>query len=533
MNKPFYEKNLILEDLTVNVTFDDLLRMSPKQFEDWVIHCRKMFLKNWDENGCPPKTGKNEEQIIDEFNKLTSAPISKFTQDDELTPNEKGTVIQNTIYYGAEVDQFFPNMMKTKMVYGKDTSKGVSVYDLFADDKFLPKMIKSSFRHFKRDSFYHYSQCAKRNDGDVALFNATSGVEWIKTFLKNEKTEFSDYSFWISESEKEEEISTAYRQILQSDLLSVTRDELLELNASHSFPVGALSNIDMGALKPNCVYLIRVYKKGQRIYPKGFIAYRIGYVSIPVNFPACTAKYLYEKYSNHLVEKGEEIVVYDASAGWAGRILGAMSVRDDRKLVYAGTDPNTENVHADGRTKYEHVAEFFNTKTYRGTSPFSHTNRYEIFQLGSEVIGAEPKFQKYKGKVDIAFTSPPYLCRELYSDDPTQAGIKYGSSYDAYRDGFLKPTLQTCFEWLKPGGYILWNIADILVDGEYLPLEKDSCDYLRSLGMTFTEKLKMTLQSMSGSQRLNADGTPKCKNFCKVNGRFMKYEPIFVFRKKE
>jgi len=27
------------------------------------------------------------------------------------------------------------------------------------------------------------------------------------------------------------------------------------------------------------------------------------------------------------------------------------------------------------------------------------------------------------------------------------------------------------------------------------------------------------------------DGKPKCKNFCQVNDRYLKYEPIFVFRK--
>jgi hypothetical protein len=30
---------------------------------------------------------------------------------------------------------------------------------------------------------------------------------------------------------------------------------------------------------------------------------------------------------------------------------------------------------------------------------------------------------------------------------------------------------------------------------------------------------------------LDENGIPKCKNFCKVGGRYVKYEPIFVFRK--
>ena len=32
-----------------------------------------------------------------------------------------------------------------------------------------------------------------------------------------------------------------------------------------------------------------------------------------------------------------------------------------------------------------------------------------------------PNFQKYKGKLDISFTSPPYFNREQYSQDETQS----------------------------------------------------------------------------------------------------------------
>jgi hypothetical protein len=98
-------------------------------------------------------------------------------------------------------------------------------------------------------------------------------------------------------------------------------------------------------------------------------------------------------------------------------------------------------------------------------------------------------------------------------------------------DRFLKPTLNTCYEYLKPGGYLLWNIADVLTEGEYLPLEQDSIDCLLSLGMKQEIVLKMKLAGMPGSNRLDDNGIPKCKNYCKVNGVYHKCEPIYVFRK--
>ena len=137
----------------------------------------------------------------------------------------------------------------------------------------------------------------------------------------------------------------------------------------------------------------------------------------------------------------------------------------------------------------------------------------------------------YRGKLDLVFTSPPYFNREAYSEDENQSYKKYGSSYESWRDGFLRPTLETCAEWLKPERYLLWNIADLLIKGEYLPLEKDSIEILESVGLQYKYTLKMAMESMPGQNRVDENGIPKCKNYCKVEDRFLKYEPIFVFKK--
>ncbi|HIJ10952.1 TPA: site-specific DNA-methyltransferase, partial [Candidatus Woesearchaeota archaeon] len=150
---------------------------------------------------------------------------------------------------------------------------------------------------------------------------------------------------------------------------------------------------------------------------------------------------------------------------------------------------------------------------------------------GSEEIGKHPDFQKYKGKVDLIFTSPPYFNREAYSEDENQSYKKYGSSYDSWRDGFLLPTLKTCVETLKPGRYLLWNVADVLVSGKYLPIEQDSIDILESFGMIHRYTLKMGLEGMPGQNRVGEDGKPKCKNYCMIDEKYMKYEPVFVFWK--
>jgi hypothetical protein len=49
--------------------------------------------------------------------------------------------------------------------------------------------------------------------------------------------------------------------------------------------------------------------------------------------------------------------------------------------------------------------------------------------------------------------------------------------------------------------------------------------------MEYKGMLKMALESMPGQNRLDENGVPKCKNYCKVDGTYLKYEPIFVFYK--
>jgi hypothetical protein len=526
---PYYEKNPVLNDLSVNVYFEDLLDMSYEQFDAWVAHVRKSMLEVWNTKGCPARSGRNKKEMIEEFNSLTSINVSGFAIDDELTPDQPGTVINNTIHAGTQVDQFFSNMMKVAMNYTSG-NQGYSVYDMFADDKYLPGMVRRSRRHFRRDSFYNYGLCAKKNDPKSAIISTNDSKNWVRSFRKNPEI-FAGKDYWLSEQKPASGKSSGYFPVIHGNFLSLSKQDVLDLNAEGMFTKRNLANVDIDNLKDDRIYLMRMFDLKQRIFPKGFIAYRLGYISVPINFPPLTAKHLYERFTNHLVNENREIVIYDPSAGWAGRILGAMSVKDDRKIHYVGTDPNPDNVHEDGKTKYEHVADFFNTNTQRSNPFFSHANTYDIFREGSEEISKHPRFQKYKGKVDLVFTSPPYFNRELYSKDANQSAVKFGSSYESWRDGFLKPTLKTAVEWLRPGGYLLWNISDVLVESGYLPLEADSINTLVELGMVQENTLKMTLVAMPGAQRVDENGIPKCKNFCKIRGRYVKYEPIFVFRK--
>ena len=109
--KPFYERNDFIVNHEVNVNFEELLEMTPDKFEEWVVSMRKAIVESWDTHGNPPRRGKNEEDIITQWNKMAEFPVHTFTHSDELSDVENDVII-NKCRLGVEVDQFFQNMMK-------------------------------------------------------------------------------------------------------------------------------------------------------------------------------------------------------------------------------------------------------------------------------------------------------------------------------------------------------------------------------------------------------------------------------------
>jgi len=526
----FYERNDYVINSNINCNFEDLLEMTPNEFVDWVVNFRKIVKRAWDKHGCPPRTGKTEEGIIEQFNKIAEYPVHKFAFSDELSDVEDDVII-NKCRIGGEADQWFSNMMKVRINYTeKDT--GYSIYDLFADDKHLDKMVRGGMRHFRRDSLYEHAKSAFTNNKKYAIIDTEDAQAWMEAF-HNSPNIFKGHDFMLEEVKIREGLNSGYFQVEQDEILNLTKDQVQEYKDKGWLEYRHHSTFDIENMSDDKRYNIRVYQKGKKMFPKAFAAYRIGYIQPAVNFPPMTAKYLYERFTNDIKDQ-EVINIYDPSAGWGGRILGAMGVRDDRRIHYVGTDPNPDNFIDDGTySKYASIADFYNTKTYRGNPFFSETNTYEIFQEGSEVIHLNKDFQKYKGKLDFIFTSPPYFNREAYSEDANQSYKKFGSSYDSWRHGFLAPTLETCAEYLKPGRYMAWNIADLLVGGNYLPLEQDSKDILASCGLEYKYTIKMALEGMPGQNRMGEDGKPTCKNYCMVDGKYFKYEPVLIFWKPE
>jgi len=398
----------------------------------------------------------------------------------------------------------------------------------------------------KGDSMYSYSRSIVNKKDENPFWDGESAYDFIKKIKDGNilSGKWKDIRIWIA---RVKDLNTANYGTTNEAYkgfgnLYMSADEVLELQRDGYLDDTMTSNlkevIDSETLKSGKVnkffYLIRWYDVTVPVFPKILQIFRLSCGQPAVNFPALTAKMLYEKYTEHIPSDEGRVTVYDPSSGWGGRILGAMS--SNKKIHYVGTDPNTDNfIDGLGVSRYKYLADFYNdtcTNDYTDTAlnffePVEQPNTFEVFMDGSELIGNNPKFQKYKGKLYFVFTSPPYFNREQYSTDETQSFKAY-SEYEDWRDNFLRPTLTTAYEYLKNDRYILWNIASIKIGKDtYFDLEGDSRKILEDLGCEYKGKLKMLMTRMIGLDPSKSG----ILNSVKHQNKAYKFEPIFVFYK--
>ena len=542
--KYFYERSRFSE-FKSNTTYHQLLQMTDDEFVSWAKLLRKEVTKQWDERGTPPVIGKNEKGIINNFKKLKSNPADYWEKD--LSGDEESLgIIKNFNKDASVVNQFFPTMLKTKISVGKSAEGGLSIYDHFGDPALEEKFVKIMKRAVKRDSMYSWSRSIVNKKDENPFWDGQDGYTFIKE-VKEGKIFNGKYSnLGIALARVKEDTLGNYgtfnAEYVGFGNLYLTAEQVEELKNDGYLDSTQLSNVSeildsyemADGTKKKYYYLIRWYDKTEGIFPGILQVFRLSCGQPAVNFPALTAKWIYENYTNH-IEQDEPLTIYDSSSGWGGRILGAMSSR--KKIHYVGTDPNPDNfIDELGISRYEYMAKFYNDKCVDDFSDSltkffqveKQGNTYEVFQDGSELIKNNPKFQKYKGKLDLSFTSPPYFNREQYSQDENQSFKAYGE-YEDWRDNFLRPTLTTIYEYLKNDRYILWNIADIKIGkSTYYPLEQDSIDILKELGCEYKGKLKMLMTRMVGLDPSKSG----IKNAVEFEGKQYKFEPIFVFHKK-
>jgi len=139
-----------------------------------------------------------------------------------------------------------------------------------------------------------------------------------------------------------------------------------------------------------------------------------------VLFKSSTAKYIYKLF--------QAKSVLDPTAGWGGRMLGAASLG----IKYFGMDLN-KNL----RSGYDKMRKDLNI------------SRKECRMYWGNCLKAD--FSKID--YDLVLTSPPYVNMEIYEGSPYYKNDNY------FYEKFLIPLMNKCFEHLKIGGHMCFNIS--------------------------------------------------------------------------
>jgi hypothetical protein len=510
MNSFLHSSNEYLLRSRVNIKFSKLRGLSADEFAAWVRDLKEEVCTSWITHNQPPLKATSEEDVIAQYHRLVKSRADGELVIDGLTQTK------DCIVSGAPISaasSFFSNMGKMKDINSK-TLDGDSLWSIFVEDSNFSRLMSAAKKNILADSLFQYAPILTRRDKSVGSLTAR---EWVKQQLL---VVDGSSDFWLEPTKLKSK---------RGEVILLRGDELLELGD------GCLDKVRHWAATPTnlettefleTIFRIRRFETAETVFPKAFHAFRQGLVVMGVNFPPTIAKSLYKKFTNDL-PKDDPIKIYDPSAGYGGRLLGALSLINEKKVHYIGTDPNPDNwVESIGLSRYELMGRHFQANV-RGR----YSSTYEVHKCGSEVFCNHEAFSIHAGSVDLVFTSPPYFAAEGYSDDENQSFKKF-PAYELWREGFLRKTLENCSLLLKRKRWLLWNIADVSFDGKLYPLERDSVEIAKSLGFQYRHRIKMVLSgALTGKKVSKKTRQPTTKNYCAINNKYRKYEPIFCFFK--
>jgi len=374
-------------------------------------------------------------------------------------------------------------MLKTKI-------NGRSMYDYFSNEDLILEFRRTMVRALRHDGMYSFSKYLDEPNLEEFISDLPNTTDWWLESVKNTQN------------------------VAKNDNSIVGLDTIKKLLKTKILKTDDFRNsIEIDGDDETIGYRIRTYDKSQKIFPSIIQIFRLSLGQPPVNFPPLTARFIYEKYLSEFDQN--EFIVYDMCSGWGGRLLGALS--SNLRIHYVGTDVNSNN-----KGCYESLGKFYNDNC-------DGKNSFEMFDVGCEVIDQNKNFQKYKGKLDLCFTSPPYFDREQYSDDEEQSYRKY-PNYSDWVNEFLNDMIGICKEYLKEERYMIINIADIKIgDNRFLPIEQSTIQMAIHHNFKYIGKVGMTMMRMIGL-------SPKdVRNnwFDEKTMKDYKTEPILIFRKEK
>ena len=193
-----------------------------------------------------------------------------------------------------------------------------------------------------------------------------------------------------------------------------------------------------------------------------FFSYARLYYDTPVNFSPMRAKIIFEHYCP------KNGTIYDYSAGYGGRILGALCSQQNFK--YIAVEPNS-NTYYNLKRLGAYIEKALNKE-----------NSYNIYNLCSE------KFQPQSESIDFIFSCPPFFKKEVYSNEITQSIHSY-PEYQDWLENYVRPTVRNSFIALKEKGVYGVDILNYTYCGKTYTLIEDWIRIAKEEGFIYKDKI--------------------------------------------
>lgn len=208
-----------------------------------------------------------------------------------------------------------------------------------------------------------------------------------------------------------------------------------------------------------------------------------GVASKPANFPIKTVDEILSKYNVNNYW-------YDYSCGWGDRLLGALK----NKVNYFGTDPNYLLVE-----RLKNMA-----------NDYKKANNLDRGIVQIVDCGSETFIPEWENKIGLAFSSPPYFYLEDYKIG--KQSYTPGTTYEDWKEKYLRPTIKNINKYLINNGNFLININNFL---DY-DLVSDTRKIAEGEGFVWIENYQL-------------DNIKRCKSLGGFNDNS---EKIMVFQKR-
>jgi len=186
------------------------------------------------------------------------------------------------------------------------------------------------------------------------------------------------------------------------------------------------------------------------------------------NFRPGYALYIYRKYG---IDYG---TVLDVSTGYGGRLVGFIA---SDMGCYIGFDPSIETHKGNERL----------------AADLAHGKSVVLYNQPIEDANAK----EFSETVDLAFTSPPYFCKEQYCDEETQSWIRYKTTGE-WCNRFLVPMMRFQHNALRSGCLSIVNIADVKIRNKRYPLVKWVIKAAEKVGFCLESEGKFFLSKRMG-----------------------------------